>query len=561
MRDPNCPPSEGGQPRAANSEQSERLQARRGVPCNGAATPALPLHHPGRPPKLRVAPRVPPSSATDFLCMEQPLPAPPPVPAEPPSHARGVFTNRTLNLRAIQAVGYDMDYTLIHYHVRVWEERAYVYVRDRLARDGWPVGHLTFNPDLVVRGLVIDTVLGNVVKANRFGYVKKAYHGTQQLPFDLKRELYGRLYVDLGEPRWVFLNTLFSLSEACMYMQLVDLLDAGEIGEKGAPGDKMNYADLYDLVRRTLDATHAEGRLKGEIIGDPAPYVDLDPETPLALLDQKQSGKKLLLITNSEWAYTAPMLAYCFDPFLPGGMTWRELFDIAIVGARKPAFFTQRMPAFEVVSEDGLLREHYGTLQEGRVYVGGNAALVEASLGLKGEDILYVGDHLFTDVNVSKSVHRWRTALVLRELEDDLEALEEFRPQQRRLAKMMKQKIAMEREYSAYRLALLRAKDDYAGDLLAEPARPVAEIEADMAAHRRRVLAFDAEIAPLAQASGALNNPHWGLLMRAGNDKSLLARQVERYADIYTGRVANLLHSTPYAYFRSHRGSLPHDLA
>ena len=31
---------------------------------------------------------------------------------EPPPE-RGVFANRTLNLRAVQAIGYDMDYPLI----------------------------------------------------------------------------------------------------------------------------------------------------------------------------------------------------------------------------------------------------------------------------------------------------------------------------------------------------------------------------------------------------------------------------------------------------------------
>ena len=47
--------------------------------------------------------------------------------------------------------------------------------------------------------------------------------------------------------------------------------------------------------------------------------------------------------------------------------------------------------------------------------------------------------------------------------------------------------------------------------------------------------------------------------MRAGNDKSLFARQVERYADVYTSRVSNLRYETPYAYLRAARGSLPHD--
>ena len=65
--------------------------------------------------------------------------------------------------------------------------------------------------------------------------------------------------------------------------------------------------------------------------------------------------------------------------------------------------------------------------------------------------------------------------------------------------------------------------------------------------------------APLAEAAAKLGNPRWGLLMRAGNDKSHMARQVERYADIYLSRVADFAAHTPFAYLRSARGSLPHD--
>ena len=33
--------------------------------------------------------------------------------------SRGIFCSRTLNLRSISAIGYDMDYTLMHYNVMV----------------------------------------------------------------------------------------------------------------------------------------------------------------------------------------------------------------------------------------------------------------------------------------------------------------------------------------------------------------------------------------------------------------------------------------------------------
>ena len=49
--------------------------------------------------------------------------------------------------------------------------------------------------------------------------------------------------------------------------------------------------------------------------------------------------------------------------------------------------------------------------------------------------------------------------------------------------------------------------------------------------------------------------------MRAGSDKSLFARQIERYADVYTTRVSNFLAETPYGYLRAARSNLPHDPA
>ena len=69
---------------------------------------------------------------------------------------RGLFANRTLNLRSIRAVGYDMDYTLVHYRVREWESMAFEYAKARLADQDWPVQDLTFDASTVTRGLAID---------------------------------------------------------------------------------------------------------------------------------------------------------------------------------------------------------------------------------------------------------------------------------------------------------------------------------------------------------------------------------------------------------------------
>jgi HAD superfamily 5'-nucleotidase-like hydrolase len=419
------------------------------------------------------------------------------------------------------------------------------------------VGSLQFDAHLVCRGLIIDTERGNLLKANRFGFIKHVMHGTAALNFDEQRKSYSRTIVDLAERRWIFLNTLFSLSEGCMYAQLVDLLDQRMIPEV------LGYADLYEKVRSVLELAHMEGRLKAEIIAHPDRFVVLDPEVPLALLDQYHSGKKLMLITNSEWHYTLAMMNYTINPFLPKGMVWQNLFDLIVVGARKPSFFTNYQPFFEVMGNTELLKPVTGPLLKGNAYLGGSAHQVEKYLGVSGDEILYVGDHMFGDVHVTKNVLRWRTALILRELEDEVQSIQSFRHLEVKLHQMMEEKEQLEIQFFQIRLSLQRLKNQYApvDGLVNEPDDKNAELEKKMDKLRAQLEELDKKMAPLAKSSAELSNSNWGLLLRAGNDKSYLAYQLERYADIYTSRVSNFLFSTPYAYFRSPRGSLPHDPA
>lgn len=477
------------------------------------------------------------------------LPRPP---AAGPSHApagRGLYCNRTLNLRALKAIGYDMDYTLVHYHVEAWEQKAYEYLRQKLIDRGWPVTDLRFVPDFAMRGLVVDTELGHLVKADRFGYVKRAYHGLTRLDFDDQRRAYARTLVDLSDPRWVFLNTFFSLSEACMYAQLVERVESRAVPEV------VGYADLWARIRNALDSAHAAGRLKQEIVAEPARYVVPDADTALALVDQKEAGKRLLLITNSEWSYTKAVLEHVIDPFLPAGLTWRGLFELTIVSARKPGFFTERAPLFEVVNDEGLLRPCVAGPTGPGAYLGGHAGLVEEYLGVSGSEILYVGDHIYTDVRVSKDIQRWRTGLIVRELEDEIVEVERHQADQARLEELMAEKTALEREQARARLALLRRGKAYgpavaAGDEITE---------ATVARLRSRADRLDVEIAPLAAALGSLYHPKWGPLMYAGSDQSHLARQIESYADVYTSRVSNFLFESPFAYLRAPRDRMAHD--
>ncbi len=276
---------------------------------------------------------------------------------------------------------------------------------------------------------------------------------------------------------------------------------------------------------------------------------------PRTLLDLRHADKRLFLATNSEWHYTRAMMAYLFDGRLDG-LEWRELFDLVVVQAQKPGFFELDSP-FQEVLDDTHERPLQGPLRPGVVYRGGNAEAVQTHFGLDGSEILYVGDHVYADVHVSSRIRRWRTALVLRELESEVLAERRFAADQHRLDALMQRKIALDEEQAAVRLALLRLEHDApppagtptGADALHERSRALRQEATDL----------DAEITPLVQAYGQLSHPAWGLAMRAGNDKSRLARQIEGHADIYTSRVSNLMHVTPFGYLRAARGSLPHD--
>jgi HAD superfamily 5'-nucleotidase-like hydrolase len=462
---------------------------------------------------------------------------------------RGIFCSRTLNLRSISAIGYDMDYTLMHYNVKAWEGRAYDYCLENLRTMGYPVDGLAFDPDLVIRGLVIDKEKGNLVKPDRFGYVKRAMHGTTMLSNQALSEMYGRELVDLRkESRWEFLNTLFSVSEAVAYMQMVDRLDEGAISSEIGP---LDYKGLYKAVGRALFRAHVEGQLKSEIMSKPELFVEPDPELPLALLDQKEAGKRLLLITNSDYHYTDKMMQHSFNKFLPNDMGWRDLFEMVIVSARKPEFFQMSHPMYEVVTGEGLMRPCFKA-SPGGVYSGGSAQMVENSLNIHGDEILYVGDHIYTDVSVSKVHLRWRTALICRELEEEYNALICSRPHRATLIDLINQKEVVGDLFNQLRLALQRRTTGRPAQTLAATHMDDKELTETIQKLLIVMQRLDNKIAPLTEADGEHFNRRWGFLSRAGLwDKSHLMRQIEKYADIYTSRVSNFLHYTPFMYFRS----------
>ncbi|CAH8306549.1 unnamed protein product [Eruca vesicaria subsp. sativa] len=217
---------------------------------------------------------------------------------------------------------------------------------------------------------------------------------------------------------------------------------------------------------------------------------------------------------------------------------------MVIVAERKPEFFQMSHPLYEVVTG------------EGGLYSGGSAQMIESSLNVHGDEILYVGDHIYTDVSVSKVHLRWRTALICRELEEEYMALIGCRGHRESL----NQKEVVGGLFNQLRLALQRRHKGLPAQTLAATNLADQELAETMQKLLIVMQRLDNKICLMLVSDGELFNKRWGFLSRSGLwDKSHLMRQIEKYADIYTSRVSNFLNDTPFMYFRSLEQPLAHD--
>ncbi|GFH16963.1 uncharacterized protein HaLaN_13489, partial [Haematococcus lacustris] len=70
--------------------------------------------------------------------------------------------------------------------------------------------------------------------------------------------------------------------------------------------------------------------------------------------------------------------------------------------------------------------------------------------------VLYVGDHIYTDAALAKINFRWRTALIIRELEEEIDSLALGRPHRDQLKEMMNKKELVGDVFNQLRLARQR---------------------------------------------------------------------------------------------------------
>jgi 5'-nucleotidase len=477
-----------------------------------------------------------------------------------------VFCNRNLRMDTIEMIGFDMDYTIALYHQDRLEQLSMELTLQKLVdKHGYPpdIRHLSYDPRWAIRGLVVDKKYGNVFKMDRHAYVGRCYHGFRELSHDERKLTYRNEKINLSSDRYEWIDTLFALPEAVMYTTLVDWADR----QTGT----VDYDKLFTDIRTAIDEAHRDDTLKSVIKADLPAFIIKDPLLGETLHKFRSSGKKLFLLTNSLYDYTASVMAYLLDGERKAYPSWRNYFDIVMVGAGKPAFFNELRPFVQIDAATGapVANGHNGEsikhFSRDKVYLAGNVVAFEQITGIKGEQVLYIGDHIYGDILRLRKQHMWRTAMVLQELEREISVSDRLEAQIKDLELLDRRHRNLESEidYQSLRLKKLqRLLDDAATPAALRPRLEEARklTRESVEALRDRAGLMDAEVDSLEARIVRAYNSHWGSCLREGNENSRFGEQVNDYADLYTSRVSNFGPYSPLRYFRAPRRPMPHEI-
>lgn len=444
-------------------------------------------------------------------------------------------------MKQIKFIGLDMDHTLIRYHTQNFEALVYEFVQHHLVEEKhYPpaIQSMRFNFNEAIRGLVIDSKHGNILKLSRYGAIRQSYHGTKAIDFAEQKSFYRSTYVDLSDPNYMAIDTSFSIAFCVLYGQLIDYKDQH-------PELLPDYRAIALDVLTSVDTVHANGSLKKQICRNLDQFVIKEQAVVDGLKRCIRHGKRIFLLTNSDYSYTNRLLNHALGPFLQPGENWRDLFQYVITLANKPRFFYDNFKFLKINPEDETMTNMTGKICPG-IYQGGCATKFTDDLGLKGDEILYIGDHIYGDIVRLKKDCNWRTALVVEELGEEIAAQYRAYPIEQKLKTLMKNKQQLEKDYINIHTLHIEHPADQHMNALHTLQTSLADI--------------DHKISTLLIEQQHFFNVKWDRVFRAGAEESYFAYQVDRYACIYMEKLSDLLEHSPLSYFRATRRLLAHDI-
>jgi 5'-nucleotidase len=161
-----------------------------------------------------------------------------------------------------------------------------------------------------------------------------------------------------------------------------------------------------------------------------------------------------------------------------------------------------------------------------------------------GDEIMYVGDHLYADVLRSKRTLGWRSLFIMPELEEELRVFAENLPLRNKISKLrqLREELVMTAD-------LISRTEDVNDPSTQEV---LAEIKEDDETLKKT-------LSSLAEQWHSAFHPIWGAMFNAGYQDSRFAFYVENYACLYTSRASNMGLSSPSRSYRTTMEMVPHD--
>jgi len=245
--------------------------------------------------------------------------------------------------------------------------------------------------------------------------------------------------------------------------------------------------------------------------------------------------KNFFLCTNNLFKYIDPGMRYLV------GSDWQDIFDVVMVNGRKPDFYT-RYRAFRLydVKEDQVSWQKVEALEKGQVYSQGSLENLLKLKGWKGTQVLYIGDSLFSDLVEPRRIMGWRTGAIIRELEGEMLIQNNS----------VYQKLNFEIE--ALEELLRRVQEEISNE--AKKANESVET-----ANSELLSSLIAKHEDLQFQLGVMVNTNFGSVFRVQSHPSQFAFSTQRYVDIYTSRLENLLqYPDTYTFYPQHQ-RLPHE--
>ncbi|XP_078150865.1 HAD-superfamily hydrolase, subfamily IG, 5'-nucleotidase isoform X1 [Carex rostrata] len=335
----------------------------------------------------------------------------------PTMNPEGIYVNKNLKLDDLHVYGFDYDFTLSHYSENL-QVLIYDLAKKHLVYElKYPESCLQIEYDtkFPVRGLYYDRQKGCLLKLDFFGSIETdgCFHGRKKLSVEKIKELYGTRHIGRGIRRGlVALMDFFCFSEACLIADIVQhFVDA-----------KLDFdtSYVYDDINHAIQHVHRSGLVHRQILAEPHKFLVKNERMFHFLQLLKEKGKKLFLLTNSPFYFVDGGMNYMLESYVEKGSSWRELFDVVIAQANKPTFYNSEHPfrCYDI-EKDTLAFTAVDKLLRNQVYYHGSLKAFLHITKWKGPEVIYFGDHLFSDLK-GPAKAGWRTVAIIHELEGEI---------------------------------------------------------------------------------------------------------------------------------------------